>query len=122
MNLAQLREIGLTEGEIKVYGALLELGECTKTSLAKISKISPSNIYDVTNRLFEKGLISRVEKDGILHFSPANPSRIINFLENKKKDIDKEKDYYKVVIKSNNEEDFEYEDDDFFDEEAWEND
>ena len=39
------------------------------------------------------------------------------------RDSEKEKDYYKVVVKANDEEDFEYEDnDDFFDEEAWEND
>ena len=44
MELKELRKIGLTEGEIKVYEALLELGECTKTALAKKSGIAPSNI------------------------------------------------------------------------------
>ncbi|MEW5897060.1 MAG: helix-turn-helix domain-containing protein [Nanoarchaeota archaeon] len=98
MNLQDLRRIGLTEGEIKVYEAVLELGECTKTALAKKSGIAPSNIYDVTNRLIEKGIISKVEKNGIAHFSPANPKRILDFLEQKEKEIEQEKDFVKEIL------------------------
>jgi HTH-type transcriptional regulator, sugar sensing transcriptional regulator len=98
MNLKDLRKIGLTEGEIKVYEALLELGECTKTKLAKKSGISPSNIYDVTNRLIEKGIISKIEKNGIAHFSPANPNHLLGFLEQKEKEIEKEKDFINSIL------------------------
>jgi sugar-specific transcriptional regulator TrmB len=98
MELQDLRRIGLTEGEIKVYKALLALGECTKTPLAKQSGISPSNIYDVTNRLVEKGIISKVEKNGIAHFSPANPRNILDFLDNKEKEIGKEKDFVNQML------------------------
>ena len=100
MELQDLRNIGLTEGEIRVYRALLTLGECTKTSLAKRSGISPSNIYDVTNRLSEKGLISKVEKNGIAHFSPANPKNLIGFLEQKKNEIEKEREIVNQVLPS----------------------
>lgn len=92
VELSKLREIGLTEGELKAYTAILDLGECTKTALAKESGVSPSNIYDITNRLADKGMISRVEKNGVIHFSPANPSHILEFLERKKESIDKEKE------------------------------
>ncbi len=98
MKLENLRRIGLTEGEIKVYEALLELGETTKTKLAKLSGIAPSNIYDVTNRLLEKGIISKVEKNGIAHFSPANPNRILDFLDQKEKEIEQEKDFVKEIL------------------------
>ncbi|MHA2069961.1 MAG: helix-turn-helix domain-containing protein, partial [Candidatus Thorarchaeota archaeon] len=74
MEIQDLRNIGLTDGEIRIYEALLELGETTRTQLAKKSGVSPSKIYDVTNRLIEKGIVSAVKKDGILHFSAANPS------------------------------------------------
>lgn len=90
MKLADLGKIGLTEGEIKVYSALLELGDCTKTMLAKLSGVSPSNIYDITNRLAVKGMVSKVEKNGVTHFSPANPRHILDFLEDKKKQVDNE--------------------------------
>jgi HTH-type transcriptional regulator, sugar sensing transcriptional regulator len=98
MHLQKLKQIGLTEGEIKVYQALLNLGECTKTKLAKESNISPSNIYDVTNRLLEKGIISKVEKNGIAHFSPANPKHILDFLDTKKQEIKKEEDIVNSIL------------------------
>ena len=65
MELTELKTIGLTEGEIKLYNALLELGESTRTELSKKSGISPSKIYDVANRLLEKGII----EIGLPHFN-----------------------------------------------------
>ena len=100
MELADLKKIGLTEGEIKIYEALLELGETTRTKLAKKSGISPSKIYDVANRLIEKGIISSVKKNGILHFSAANPERIKDFLEQKEVEIQKEKQLVDDILPS----------------------
>jgi len=97
-NLNQLKEIGLTDGEIKVYEALLDLGECTKTALAKQSGVAPSNIYDITNRLLEKGIISKVDKNGIAHFSPANPNHILHFLEQKKQAIEQEEQSISTLL------------------------
>lgn len=91
MDIKDLKKIGLTEGEIKIYNALLELGETTRTKLSKKSGISPSKIYDVANRLLEKGIISSVKKNGVIHFSPANPERIKDFLQQKEEEITKEK-------------------------------
>jgi HTH-type transcriptional regulator, sugar sensing transcriptional regulator len=91
MELADLKKIGLTDGEIKIYDALLELGETTRTQLAKKSGISPSKIYDVANRLLEKGIISSVKKNGVIHFAAADPSRIQAFLDHKEQEIRKEK-------------------------------
>jgi sugar-specific transcriptional regulator TrmB len=91
MNIRDLTKIGLTEGEIKIYDALLELGETTRTELAKKSGISPSKIYDVVNRLMEKGIVSSVKKQGVLHFAAANPDRLRDFLEKKEEEIRGEK-------------------------------
>lgn len=98
MKLNNLQEIGLTEGEIKVYEALLDLGECTKTNLVKKSGISPSNIYDVTNRLAEKGIISKVEKNGVTHFSPVNPNHIMDFLNQKEIKLEKERNVVSEIL------------------------
>jgi sugar-specific transcriptional regulator TrmB len=90
MVLKELRKIGLTPGELKVYQALLKIGECTKTSLAKESGVAPSNIYDIINRLSEKGMVSKVKKNGVSHFSPANPRHILDHLEEKRQEINEE--------------------------------
>lgn len=98
MELKELNKIGLTEGEIKVYDAILEIGECTKTALAKKSGISPSNIYDVTNRLIEKGIVSKVDKNGVAHFSCANPRHILDFIDSKQKDLEKEREIANALL------------------------
>lgn len=91
MNIENLEKIGLTKGEIKVYHALLELGETTKTKLAKESGVAPSNIYDITNRLLEKGIISKVEKNGVAHFSAVDPTHLMHFIEKKEQELEEEK-------------------------------
>ncbi|MBU0906802.1 MAG: helix-turn-helix domain-containing protein [Nanoarchaeota archaeon] len=98
MELADLKKIGLTQGEIKIYSALLEIGETTRTELAKKSGISPSKIYDVANRLLEKGIISIVKKGGIIHFSAANPERLKDFIELKETEIKKEKEVVEKML------------------------
>ena len=92
MELTDLKKIGLTEGEIKIYDALLDLGESTRTELAKKSGVSPSKIYDVANRLLEKGIISSVKKNGVIHFSAADPEKLKDFLQHKEAEIKKEKE------------------------------
>jgi len=91
MELVDLKKIGLTDGEIKLYSALLDLGESTRTELSRRSGISPSKIYDVANRLLEKGIISSVTKNGVIHFAAANPEAIKDFLTKKEKEILAEK-------------------------------
>lgn len=92
MNLEELKKVGLTQGEIKLYSTLIDLGESTRKELVKKSGISPSKIYDVANRLIEKGIISSIKKDGLTHFSAANPQRIKDYVENKKQEIEKERE------------------------------
>ncbi|MBW3003009.1 helix-turn-helix domain-containing protein [Candidatus Woesearchaeota archaeon] len=98
MDLKDLRKIGLTDGEIRVYNALLELGESTRTVLAKRSGISPSKIYDVANRLLEKGIVSSVKKNGVLHFSAVDPKRLKDFIHKKELEIKKEKDIVDEIL------------------------
>jgi len=97
-SLADLQQLGLSPGEIKVYDALLTLGECTKTALAKESGVSPANVYDITNRLVGKGLISRVEKDGVAHFTPANPTSLRTYLEEKEKSLANERQLAELLL------------------------
>jgi len=98
MKIRKLKQIGLTDGEIKVYEALLDLGETTKTDLAKRSEVSPSKIYDITERLIRKGLISSVKKRGVRHFKPADPKRLKDYLTQKERDIDKEKQLIDSIL------------------------
>lgn len=93
-----LRKIGLTEGEVKVYLALLELGSSTSWSVTKESGISGSKVYEILERLGKKGLTSSITKNKVKYFETASPERILDYLENKNKEINLEKDEIKKII------------------------
>lgn len=86
-----LRKIGLTEGEIKVYIALLELGSSSTGKITKKSGISGSKVYEVLDRLAIKGLIGAITKNGVKYFEASSPTKILEYLEEKKENIEKEK-------------------------------
>ena len=63
-----LREIGLTESENKIYLALLDLGDSTRGDIVNKSGVAGSKVYDLLERLREKGLVSIYVKDKVKHF------------------------------------------------------
>jgi len=93
-----LQKIGLTDGEVKVYLSLLELGSSTTWGITKKSGISGSKVYEVLDRLAKKGLVSYVTKNNVKYFEAANPARILDYLDTKSKEINSEKDEIKKII------------------------
>ena len=83
-----LKGIGLSGSEEKVYLALLDLGDSTRSKIVAESRITGSKVYDVLERLQDKGLVSVYVKNKVKHFKPANPKQILYYLEDKKKEID----------------------------------
>src|SRR3989338_10375523 len=97
MNLEILRKIGLSDGEISVYSALLEAGRTTVNELHEKTGIERRNIYDILNKLINRGLISYVIENKRRYFQIAHPNKIIGYVEEKenrleeiKKEIEKE--------------------------------
>lgn len=86
-----LEKIGLTKGEIKVYIALLELGSTSVGEIIKKSGVSGSKTYEVLDKLISKGLASFITRNEVKYFEAASPNRILDYLEEKEKDIEKEK-------------------------------
>jgi HTH-type transcriptional regulator, sugar sensing transcriptional regulator len=93
-----LEEIGLTNSEIKVYLALLKLGSSTKKDIVKESKITPSKLYEIADKLIDKGMVSYVRKNKVLHFNAAPPEQVLDFLESKKENITKKAYDFKKII------------------------
>ena len=85
-----LKEIGLNQSEIKVYLALLDLGESKSGEILKKSGLNSGRIYEVFDTLLKKGFISSVSKSGVKYFSPADPQKIKDYISEKKKQIEKE--------------------------------
>ncbi len=84
----QLEEIGLNKSEIKVYLSLLKLGASSTGPIINESNTANSKVYEVLEKLIKKGLVSYFTKENIKYYRAANPNRIIDFLEEKKKEIE----------------------------------
>lgn len=98
MNTDILEKIGLTTGEAKVYLALLELGTTTTGPIVKKSGVSASKVYEILNKLTEKGLVSHIIQAKTKYFRPADPERIVDYLDEKEKEIVSKKEEMKKLI------------------------
>jgi len=93
-----LEEIGLTKNEIKIYLSLLELGSTSTGAIIKKTGIHTSKVYDGLERLSNKGLVSHIVQSNTKYFKAVNPERLIEFLHDKKKQIDQQEDEIKSII------------------------
>ena len=98
MNTKPLEQIGLTEGEIKVYLALLKLGQTTAGPIVDESRVTRSKIYDILERLKNKGLVSYITKGATKYFGAADPNNILGYLEHKEEDIREEKEAVRQIL------------------------
>jgi sugar-specific transcriptional regulator TrmB len=98
MNKELLSEIGLSESEKKVYLTLLDLGDSTRQNIVDKSGVSGSKIYELLEKLQQKGLVSIYIQNKIKHFKPTNPTQILNFIQKKKEKIIDLEEQTKLLI------------------------
>lgn len=98
MDTKSMESIGLTKSEINVYLALLKLGQATAGPIVDEAKVTRSKIYDILERLKNKGLVSYITKESTKYFSAADPHCLLNYLEKKEKQIHEEKSSIRKII------------------------
>ncbi len=98
MDTKPLEKIGLTKSEIKVYLALLKLGQTTAGPIVDEAKVTRSKIYDILERLKNKGLVSYITKESTKYFSAADPNSILHYLEKKEQEIKEDKKSVKGIL------------------------
>jgi len=87
MDCKILKEVGLTNNEISVYKALLQLGSITAGPLTKKAGIHRSRVYEALNRLIDKGLVSHKTKANRKYFQAQNPETLLNILDERKQKL-----------------------------------
>lgn len=97
MNL-KLEELGLTKGEIKIYFALAKHGLLSKSKLAVKSDVSSSKVYEIAEKLIKKGLIGKIKNNGKTVYQINNPEVLIDFIEERERKIQKEKEIVRKAI------------------------
>jgi sugar-specific transcriptional regulator TrmB len=94
-----LKNLNFSEKEIKIYLALLELGQAKAQAIARKTNINRTTVYDLLEILQNKGLISKYKKGGATYFNALEPKRLINYLDREKEEQNKiiEKQKQKVA-------------------------
>ena len=98
MDTKILQNIGLTDGEIRVYLSLIELGPSTTGPITDKSKVSSSKIYNILERLMQKGLVSYIIKDKTRYYQAEDPIKIKEYVINKEEEIKKQKEEIDKLI------------------------
>jgi sugar-specific transcriptional regulator TrmB len=98
MNTLVLEKLGLTDSEIKVYLALLRLGQVTAGPIVTEAKVTRSKIYDILERLQRKGLVSTITRSQTKYFSAADPNSLLTYIEKKERALEKEKTAIKEIL------------------------
>lgn len=83
----ELKELGLSENEVKTYLSLLKLGNVTANNIAKISGLKRSTTYDNLQLLINKGIVSSSKKDSVNYYLASEPEKLLHILDEKKKKI-----------------------------------
>lgn len=86
-NFAILKSIGLNDNEIRVYLALLELGDALASKIGEKVTINRTQIYDILEGLMEKGIVSYVIMNNRKYFKAASPKRLLGYIAEKESQL-----------------------------------
>jgi len=56
-SIEALQEVDLSQNEARIYETLVDLGEIGVAEIAQESGVNRRNVYDIMDRLQEKGLV-----------------------------------------------------------------
>lgn len=93
-----LKQFGLTPLEIKVYLTLLELGNAPVSTIAKRGRLKRTNLYNILQKLADKGLVSEYAKGSVRFFHITEPHRLIELQEQKKERIEYNIEKLKEIV------------------------
>lgn len=96
----ELQQMGLNQSETKVYIALLKIGASTTGPIIIESRTANSKVYEVLEKLIQKGLVSYFTKENVRYYKATNPKMLLDYLEEKKLEIEKEKEQLNELLPS----------------------
>jgi sugar-specific transcriptional regulator TrmB len=88
MEIKELKTLGLTDGEIKVYSAILSLGTSTINKIHEKTRFERRAIYDIINKLIQKALLSYTIERGKKTFKCAPPNKLKQIVKAKKEELE----------------------------------
>lgn len=83
-----LQGFGMSEPEIAVYLALLELGAQPASVIARKASLKRGHTYNVLTVLMQKGVVQEFERKGVRTFTCARPASLLSLLERRAEDLE----------------------------------
>jgi sugar-specific transcriptional regulator TrmB len=83
-----LKNFGLSEKEIGVYLALIELGPAPVREIALKSKVNRGTTYDILKSLMEIGVVSYYNKESKQYFMAEPPEKLLAAVDAKKDQLE----------------------------------
>lgn len=87
-----LRKLGLTENQVKIYLNMLGEGQIKVKKILDLSDVGSGKIYENMRDLLDKGLVSKIVKDGVQHYRASPPAKIKQLVEEKEEEIEQIRD------------------------------
>ena len=94
-----LAKLGLNNGEIRVYLALLKLGSVTVAKLKEETNLHRTTIYDFLEKLLNKGLANYVIKNNVKFYKASDPKKLFDLVKEKEELV---KDILPTLVKISN--------------------
>ena len=85
--LQTLTSIGLSDGESKVYLALLKLGAVPVSKIKEETNLHRTTIYDFVEKLMNKGLVNYVITNNIRLYKASQPEKMMDFVKDKERKV-----------------------------------
>lgn len=95
---SEIKKLGLSDKETKVYLAALELGQAPVAEIAVHSGINRATAYVILEELRKKGLVSTFLKGKKTIFAAESPAQLSNLFEMEKKRLEENFSGFKKII------------------------
>lgn len=82
-----LKNFGLSEKEIAVYLALIELGPSSVREISAKSKVNRGTSYDILKSLISLGIVSYYNKESKQYFIAEQPEKLLSAIDQKQEDL-----------------------------------
>lgn len=100
LNMEIWKKIGFSEGEGKVYEAILRSETPTLQKIHELTGIERRNVYDIINKLISKGLVVYITENKKKVYHITHPNKILRYLEDKKQEVETAKKEFEKELPS----------------------
>lgn len=94
----ELKKVGFSDKEAKVYLALLELGSAPVQEIAKKAKVNRATTYVVLDALLKQGVVSTVEQGKKTYFAAEHPVALSRLFHLQEREIKSKESEFKKAL------------------------